>query len=62
MTICKKKIVLFSHTFCRNFLHEFINQKNSFSLALMILNKNHGVVSAKYGNIKEDKKRSSASL
>lgn len=41
--------VSFSDTFFR---------KNSSNLPLMILNKNYGIVSAKYGNIKEDKKRS----
>ena len=63
MTMCKKNFVSFSDTFCQNFIYVFTNQKNPFSIALMILNKNHGILSAKYGNIKKDKKkRSSASL
>ena len=56
-TICKKNFVSFSDTFCQNFIYVFTNQKNPFSIALMILNKNHDILSAKYGNIKEDKKK-----
>ena len=52
----------FSQDFCKKNVCFSKNQKNYLSLALMILSKNDSVVSAKYGNIKEDQKKSSVSL
>ena len=48
-------VISFADTFYQRSFHEFINQKNYLNLALMILIKNHIVVSAKFEN-KEDQK------